>query len=141
MPYKTRIISALMHAYYCKCASLTGLFAFPPFSDDFSDCCTYDEMVSGCRHEKSTEGMECLCGIGCKREFPYKNMAECEAKLRSKLNRRVRRGLIKSSRRFSSGLNLALLGSKQSEENWIKTSKAPEPKIVRFSDARSYTVR
>ena len=56
-------------------------------SDDFSDCCDHDEMASGCRLERSSQagsssGLECLCGVGCDREFQFKTLAECEAKLK-----------------------------------------------------------
>ena len=56
-------------------------------SDDFSDCCDHDEMASGCRLERSSQtgsasGMECLCGVGCDREFQFRTLAECEAKLK-----------------------------------------------------------
>ena len=57
------------------------------FSEDFSNCCSYDEMVTGCRLEKSPSsdtGFECLCGIGCQREFPFETQAECEANVRCK---------------------------------------------------------
>lgn len=54
---------------------------------DFSDCCSYDEMVTGCRLAKSSSndfgGLECLCGIGCQMEFPFKTQTECEAALKS----------------------------------------------------------
>jgi len=55
---------------------------------DFSDCCDHDEMASGCRLERSSQtgsasGMECLCGVGCDREFQFRTLAECEAKLKS----------------------------------------------------------
>ena len=63
-------------------------------SDDFSDCCDHDEMASGCRLERSSQagsssGVECLCGVGCDREFQFKTLAECEAKLKCKCERRV----------------------------------------------------
>jgi len=53
---------------------------------DFSDCCTDSEIISGCRIEKSvtgSAGWECLCGIGCEREFPFKTRTECETKLKA----------------------------------------------------------
>ena len=53
--------------------------------EDFSDCCTDNEIISGCRIEKSvtgSAGWECLCGIGCEREFPFTTRTECETKLK-----------------------------------------------------------
>ena len=53
--------------------------------EDFSDCCTDSEIISGCRIEKSatgSAGWECLCGVGCEREFPFKTRTECETKLK-----------------------------------------------------------
>ena len=43
--------------------------------------------MTGCRLEKSPGeqgGMECLCGIGCEREFPFDSQAKCEEKLKCK---------------------------------------------------------
>ena len=56
-------------------------------SEDFSDCCTDSEIITGCRIEKSvtgSAGWECLCGVGCEREFPFKTRTECESKLKGK---------------------------------------------------------
>lgn len=54
---------------------------------DFSDCCTDSELIHGCRVEKpasSTSGQfECLCGVGCHKEFPFKSRADCEASIKS----------------------------------------------------------
>ncbi len=54
--------------------------------NDFSNCCTDSELAHGCRVEKSdiTASLECLCGVGCKKEFPYKSRTECEAALKSR---------------------------------------------------------
>ncbi len=44
-------------------------------------------MVTGCRLERSPGsamggGLECLCGVGCEREFPFASQAECEASIK-----------------------------------------------------------
>ncbi|TRY73568.1 hypothetical protein TCAL_11088 [Tigriopus californicus] len=56
---------------------------------DFSDCCDYDDMVTGCRLQPNvgatSGGLECLCGIGCEREFQFESRAKCEAALKSGL--------------------------------------------------------
>ena len=39
-------------------------------------------MVTGCRVERSIGGLECLCGVGCEREFPFGTQAECEASIK-----------------------------------------------------------
>jgi hypothetical protein len=53
-------------------------------SGDFSDCCSNDELATGCRFEKSISGLECLCGVGCNKEFPFKTRMECEASIKCK---------------------------------------------------------
>ena len=54
---------------------------------DFSNCCSDSELIRGCRLATSevTGTLECLCGVGCQKEFPYKTRTECEASLKSKL--------------------------------------------------------
>jgi len=52
---------------------------------DFSDCCTDSELVRGCRVATSelSGSLECLCGVGCHKEFPFKTRTECEAGLKA----------------------------------------------------------
>lgn len=56
------------------------------FAEDFSDCCDYEDMVTGCRLQPNvgatSGGLECLCGIGCEREFQFESRAKCEAALK-----------------------------------------------------------
>ena len=48
-------------------------------------------MASGCRLERSERspgaraGVECLCGVGCDREFQFATLAECEASIKCEL--------------------------------------------------------
>jgi len=52
---------------------------------DFSDCCKEWDQVSGCRIVGAESGtLQCLCGMGCKREFPFSSRTECEANILSK---------------------------------------------------------
>jgi hypothetical protein len=55
---------------------------------DFSDCCSDSELIRGCRVEKSTDteagSLQCLCGVGCHKEFPFKTRTECEASIKCK---------------------------------------------------------
>ena len=46
-------------------------------------------MASGCRLERSpgsSSGVECLCGVGCDREFQFATLAECEASIKCELS-------------------------------------------------------
>jgi len=54
---------------------------------DFSDCCTDSELARGCRVATSeiSGSLECLCGVGCHKEFPFKTRTECEASLKDHL--------------------------------------------------------
>ena len=51
---------------------------------DFSDCCTDSELVRGCRIATAhlSPNFQCLCGVGCDKEFPFKTRLECEASLK-----------------------------------------------------------
>ena len=51
---------------------------------DFSDCCTDSELVRGCRIATAhlSANFQCLCGVGCDKEFPFKTRLECEASLK-----------------------------------------------------------
>eukprot|EP00093_Oithona_nana_P004411 04411.XXX_102913_101662_1 [CDS] Oithona nana genome sequencing. len=51
---------------------------------DFSDCCTDSELVRGCRIATSqlSATFQCLCGVGCHKEFPFKTRLECETSLK-----------------------------------------------------------
>ena len=51
---------------------------------DFSDCCTDSELVRGCRISTPdfSPDFQCLCGVGCHKEFPFKTRLECEASLK-----------------------------------------------------------
>ena len=84
----TNIVTLLI-ANWCLLI-LLNTFCHFCLSDDFSDCCSHDDMASGCRLERSSQAgsssgpVECLCGVGCDREFQFKTLAECEAKLKCK---------------------------------------------------------
>merc|ERR1712029_1003176 len=51
---------------------------------DFSDCCTDSELVRVCRIATSqlSATFQCLCGVGCHKEFPFKTRLECETSLK-----------------------------------------------------------
>ncbi|XP_023336933.1 protein crumbs [Eurytemora carolleeae] len=50
--------------------------------NDFSNCCQDSVKSEGCRIVAAGTGqLECLCGMGCKKEFPFHSKQECEKQL------------------------------------------------------------
>eukprot|EP00092_Neocalanus_flemingeri_P021401 GFUD01023202.1.p1 GENE.GFUD01023202.1~~GFUD01023202.1.p1 ORF type:complete len:133 (+),score=19.74 GFUD01023202.1:37-435(+) len=49
---------------------------------DYSDCCRDAAKSEGCRIVPGAAGtLECVCGMGCRRDFPFQSRNECEAQL------------------------------------------------------------
>ena len=68
--------SSSTNLFFCLCVAL--------LIRDFSDCCTDSELVRGCRISTPdfSPDFQCLCGVGCHKEFPFKTRLECEASLK-----------------------------------------------------------
>lgn len=70
---------------------------------DFSDCCTDSELARGCRVTTSEVSgtLECLCGVGCHKEFPFKTRTECEASIKGNCNHSVTSALFLEPKTYS----------------------------------------